>query len=112
MSCFEALLRWRPPGEAAIPPGEFVPLAEETGLIVPIGEWALRQALSEAAKWPRHIRVAVNLSPVQFNSRNLSQMSALAASGVEPRRLSRRCISCATSACASRSTTSAPGSPR
>jgi EAL domain-containing protein (putative c-di-GMP-specific phosphodiesterase class I) len=66
-----------------------VPLAEETGLIVPMGEWALRQALAEAAKWPRQMRVAVNLSPVQFNSRNLAQvvMSALAASGVEASRL-------------------------
>ncbi len=62
---------------------------EETGLIVPMGEWALRQALNEAAKWPRHIRVAVNLSPVQFNARNLTQlvMSALASSGVEASRL-------------------------
>jgi EAL domain-containing protein (putative c-di-GMP-specific phosphodiesterase class I) len=72
-----------------IPPCEFIPLAEETGLIVPMGEWALRQALPEAAKWPRHIRVSVNLSPVQFNTRNLTQlvMSALATSGVEASRL-------------------------
>jgi diguanylate cyclase (GGDEF)-like protein len=89
ISCFEALLRWRTPQGNVIPPSEFVPLAEETGLIVPIGEWALRQALAEAAKWPRHIRVAVNMSPVQFGSRNLAQlvMSALAASGVEANRL-------------------------
>ena len=89
ISGFEALLRWRPPGASPIPPSEFVPLAEETGLIVPIGEWALRQALAEAAKWPKHIRVAVNLSPVQFSSRNLAQivMSALGASGVDPGRL-------------------------
>jgi diguanylate cyclase (GGDEF)-like protein len=89
IACFEALLRWRTRSGEVIAPGEFVPLAEETGLIVPMGEWALRQALAEAAKWPRHIRVAVNLSPVQFNSRNLAQvvMSALAASGVEASRL-------------------------
>ncbi len=89
ISCFEALMRWRTRSGEVIPPSEFVPLAEETGLIVPMGEWALRQALAEAAKWPRQIRVAVNLSPVQFNSRNLSQvvMSALAASGVEAGRL-------------------------
>ena len=86
---FEALLRWRTSSGELIPPSAFVPLAEETGLIVPMGEWALRQALAEAAKWPRQIRVAVNLSPVQFNSRNLSQivMSALAAAGVEASRL-------------------------
>ena len=86
---FEALLRWRTRTGEVIPPGAFVPLAEETGLIVPMGEWALRQALAEAAKWPRQIRVAVNLSPVQFNTGNLAQvvMSALAASGVEAGRL-------------------------
>jgi diguanylate cyclase (GGDEF)-like protein len=89
LSGFEALMRWRTPQGTEIPPSEFIPLAEETGLIVPMGEWALRQALAQAAKWPRHIRVAVNLSPVQFNSRNLTQlvMSALASSGVEASRL-------------------------
>jgi EAL domain-containing protein (putative c-di-GMP-specific phosphodiesterase class I) len=89
LSGFEALMRWRTADGVVIPPCEFIPLAEETGLIVPMGEWALRQALSEAAKWPRHIRVSVNLSPVQFNSRNLTQlvMSALATSGVEASRL-------------------------
>ncbi len=89
IACFEALLRWRTRTGEVIPPSAFVPLAEETGLIVPMGEWALRLALAEAAKWPRQIRVAVNLSPVQFNSRSLSQvvMSALAASGVEASRL-------------------------
>ena len=89
LSGFEALMRWRTSDGVVIPPCEFIPLAEETGLIVPMGEWALRQALSEAAKWPRHIRVSVNLSPVQFNSRNLTQlvMSALATAGVEASRL-------------------------
>jgi predicted signal transduction protein with EAL and GGDEF domain len=89
LSGFEALMRWWPTEGTVIPPCEFIPLAEETGLIVPMGEWALRQALSEAAKWPRHIRVSVNLSPVQFNSGNLTQlvMSALATSGVEASRL-------------------------
>jgi diguanylate cyclase (GGDEF)-like protein len=89
ISCFEALLRWRTPDGRVIPPSDFVALAEETGLILPIGEWVLRAALAEAAKWPKQIRVAVNLSPVQFNSRNLAQivMGALAAAGVEARRL-------------------------
>jgi predicted signal transduction protein with EAL and GGDEF domain len=89
LSGFEALMRWRTSEGTVIPPSEFIPLAEETGLIVRMGEWALRQALTEAAKWPRHIRVAVNLSPVLFNSRNLTQlvMSALASSGVEASRL-------------------------
>ncbi len=89
LSGFEALIRWRLPEGRVVPPSEFIPLAEETGLIVPMGEWVLRQALSEAAKWPRHIRVAVNLSPAQFHSRNLTQvvMSALASSGVEASRL-------------------------
>src|SRR5262249_21168166 len=89
LSGFEALIRWRLPEGRAVPPSEFIPLAEETGLIVPMGAWVLRQALSEAAKWPRHIRVAVNLSPAQFHSRNLTQvvMSALASSGVEASRL-------------------------
>ncbi len=89
ISCFEALLRWRTADGSMIAPSDFVPLAEETGLIVPIGEWALRHALAEAAKWPRQIRIAVNLSAVQFKTRNLAQvvMSALAASGVAANRL-------------------------
>ena len=67
----------------------FIPVAEETGLILPIGEWALRQACTDAAKWPDHIKVAVNLSPVQFKSPNLVQMvfAALAASGLSAGRL-------------------------
>jgi EAL domain-containing protein (putative c-di-GMP-specific phosphodiesterase class I) len=68
---------------------DFIPLAEETGLIIPIGEWVLRQACAEAASWPSHLRIAVNLSPVQFKSKNLvaTVMSALAASGLSPIRL-------------------------
>jgi diguanylate cyclase (GGDEF)-like protein len=89
LSCFEALLRWHTPDGKSIEPGEFIPLAEETGIILPLGEWALKQALAEAAKWPKQIRVAVNLSAVQFRARDLAQvvMEALAATGVEAARL-------------------------
>ncbi len=68
---FEALLRWRHPERGLVPPGEFIPLAEEIGLIVPIGEWVLAEACATAAGWPGEMRVAVNLSPAQFKSRNL-----------------------------------------
>jgi predicted signal transduction protein with EAL and GGDEF domain len=68
---FEALLRWRHPERGLVPPGEFIPLAEEIGLIVPIGEWVLAEACATAAGWPGDVRVAVNLSPAQFKSRNL-----------------------------------------
>ena len=85
---FEALLRWnRPQGQMA--PLDFIPLAEETGLIVPIGEWVLRQACAEAKKWPSHIKIAVNVSPAQFKSRNFVQtvIHALAAGGLPAQRL-------------------------
>ncbi len=71
VSGFEALLRWRHPDRGLVSPAEFVPLAEELGLIVPVGEWALAQACADAATWPDGIRVAVNLSPVQFHSPGL-----------------------------------------
>jgi predicted signal transduction protein with EAL and GGDEF domain len=89
VSGFEALLRWNHPERGRVSPAEFVPLAEENGLIVPIGEWALRQACSDAAHWPQHIKVAVNLSAVQFKNRHLVEtvFSALAASGLSPHRL-------------------------
>ena len=72
-----------------VSPAEIIPLAEETGFIVPVGEWVLRQACAEAAKWPAHIKVAVNLSPKQFKSRNLVQtiVNAIVASGLSPGRL-------------------------
>ena len=75
----EALLRWNHPSRGFIPPSDFIPLAEETGLIVSIGEWVLQEACAEAANWPSHVRVAVNLSPVQFRSGRLLQsiLSAL-----------------------------------
>jgi diguanylate cyclase (GGDEF)-like protein/PAS domain S-box-containing protein len=86
---FESLLRWRHPQRGMISPGDFIPVAEDIGLIVPIGEWILREACTEATHWPSHIKVAVNLSPAQFRSRNLVQavLSALAHSGLEPKRL-------------------------
>src|SRR6185295_83818 len=65
----EALLRWNPAERGPVPPSEFIPIAEETGLIVPLGEWVLREACKDAAAWPASVRVAVNLSPVQFRNR-------------------------------------------
>jgi diguanylate cyclase (GGDEF)-like protein/PAS domain S-box-containing protein len=86
---FEALIRWRHPRRGLVAPADFIPVAEETGLIVPLGEWIVRQACAEAASWPTDVRVAVNLSPVQFTSKNLvpTVISALAASGLSPDRL-------------------------
>ena len=70
VTCLEALLRWTHNG-VAISPVEFIPIAEETGLIVPIGEWVLREACATAVRWPGNPRVAVNLSPVQFKNKRL-----------------------------------------
>ena len=86
---FEALLRWNHPERGLVSPLDFIPLAEETGLIVPIGEWVLRSACEEAARWPKEINIAINLSPAQFRLRNLSQMvlSSLAHSGLSAQRL-------------------------
>jgi diguanylate cyclase (GGDEF)-like protein/PAS domain S-box-containing protein len=86
---FEALIRWNHPEHGMIPPLDFIPFAEETSLIVPIGDWVLRQACAEAATWPINVKVAVNLSPIQFKNRALlpSVISALAASGLSPNRL-------------------------
>jgi diguanylate cyclase (GGDEF)-like protein len=86
---FEALLRWKHPEKGMISPADFIPVAEDIGLIVTLGEWVLRKACAEAAKWPDDIKVAVNLSPVQFRSRNLVQVvvAALAYSGLSPHRL-------------------------
>ncbi|MFK4387098.1 PAS-domain containing protein [Bradyrhizobium sp. USDA 223] len=85
---FEALLRWKHPSRGFVSPAEFIPIAEENGLIVPIGEWVLRTACATAASWPG-VTVAVNLSPVQFRSRGLVAMvtSALAEAGLPPQRL-------------------------
>jgi diguanylate cyclase (GGDEF)-like protein len=89
ISGYEALLRWHHPERGLVPPAEFIPVIEDTGLIVPLGDWILEQACKEAAKWPRSIHVAVNLSPVQFRNRGLVQSvsRALAASGLAPNRL-------------------------
>ncbi|MGP9811356.1 putative bifunctional diguanylate cyclase/phosphodiesterase [Rhodopseudomonas sp. NSM] len=89
ISGFESLLRWRHPERGMISPADFIPIAEDIGLIVGLGEWVLRQACLEAARWSGDIKVAVNLSPVQFRSRNLVQVviSALAQSGLSPCRL-------------------------
>jgi diguanylate cyclase (GGDEF)-like protein len=89
ISGFESLLRWCHPEKGMISPAEFIPVAEDIGLIVALGEWVLREACTEAAKWPSDVKVAVNLSSVQFRSRNLVQavISALAHSGLSPRRL-------------------------
>ncbi|MBB4393436.1 EAL domain-containing protein [Bradyrhizobium sp. ERR14] len=86
---FEALLRWHHPRRGLVLPGEFIPLAEEAGLIVPLGEWILRTACAEAAKWPAHLRIAINLSPAQFRSKELVPVivDALANSGIAPHRL-------------------------
>ncbi|WP_158258186.1 PAS domain S-box protein [Rhodopila globiformis] len=89
IACFEALLRWRHPLRGLVSPGDFVPVAEETGLIAPIGKWVLRQACREAARWPGETGVAVNLSSLQFRSRDLVQVvaRALAESGLAAHRL-------------------------
>jgi diguanylate cyclase (GGDEF)-like protein len=89
LSGFEALVRWHHSTRGVISPSLFVPLAEEAGLILAIGEWVLRTACAEAAKWPEHIRVAVNLSPIQFVEPSLpaTVLSALANSGLAPRQL-------------------------
>ncbi len=86
---FEALMRWRHPVRGLVPPLDFIPLLEETGLIVPVGDWALRRACQDAAAWPERIGVAVNLSAVQFRSPGLVDgvQAALQASGLAASRL-------------------------
>ena len=85
----EALVRWRHPERGLVPPAEFIPMAEQTGLIVPLGDWVLRKACADAGGWPSHIKLAVNLSPAQFKRANLvaSVAAALSQSGLAPERL-------------------------
>ena len=85
----EALVRWRHPERGLVPPGDFIALAEETGLIGPLGRWVLRAACAEAACWPGHIKVAVNLSPAQFCDPRLvdTVLEALADAGLPPEQL-------------------------
>ncbi|KAB1073927.1 EAL domain-containing protein [Methylobacterium planeticum] len=86
---FEALLRWNHPERGRISPAEFIPLAEELGLIIPLGEWVMRRACQEASRWPDGLKVAVNVSAVQFTSARLigAVRDALAVSGLPGRRL-------------------------
>ena len=89
ISGFEALIRWNHPSRGMVAPGTFIPLAEEIGFIVPLGEWVIRQACATAARWPGNLHVAVNISAVQFRNPGLTQVivGALAASGLHPTRL-------------------------
>ncbi len=86
---FEALVRWQCPKRGLVSPGEFIPLAEESSLIIPLGEWILREACREAATWPRPLTVAVNISPVQFHHGDLPKLvhSILLETGLAPARL-------------------------
>jgi len=86
---FEALLRWSNPEHGMVSPAKFIPLAEDTRLIVPIGEWVLREACREASRWPHNVRVAVNVSGEQLLDNNFaaSVVGALSSSGLAPNRL-------------------------
>jgi diguanylate cyclase (GGDEF)-like protein len=127
---FEGLMRWEHPERGFVSPGIFIPAAEESNLINLLGEWALRRACDDAATWPETVRVAVNVSAVQFNNTNFLSVvtNALAASGLTPDRLEleltesvfmgdserprRPSPRSSSSACGSRSTTSAPATRR
>jgi diguanylate cyclase (GGDEF)-like protein len=89
ISGFEALIRWNHPEAGQIPPASFIPLAEEIGFIVPLGEWVIREACQAAARWPEHLNVAVNISAAQFRGTSLMTVivNALATSGLHPTRL-------------------------
>ncbi|KQS04968.1 diguanylate cyclase [Sphingomonas sp. Leaf357] len=89
IGCFESLLRWEHPVRGNVSPVEFIPVAEETGLIVAIGEWVMHEACRQAAEWPAHVRVAVNVSPLQFRNSGFSNIifQALTRSGLPANRL-------------------------
>jgi diguanylate cyclase (GGDEF)-like protein len=86
---FEALVRWRCPKRGLVSPGTFIPIAEESGLIIPLGEWVLREACREAASWPKPLNIAVNVSPIQFRQGDLPRLvhSILLETGLAPGRL-------------------------
>jgi len=86
---FEALVRWNHPSRGMVPPLDFIPIAEESGLILPVGEWVLRRACADAARWDKPLRIAVNLSPVQLHQANLPNLvhEILLETGLAPRRL-------------------------
>jgi predicted signal transduction protein with EAL and GGDEF domain len=87
---FEALVRWQHPVRGLVPPNSFIPVAEESGLIIAMGEWILRAACREAAAWPNPLHIAINLSPVQFRHGDLATLvhSVLLETGLAPDRLS------------------------
>jgi EAL domain-containing protein (putative c-di-GMP-specific phosphodiesterase class I) len=89
LSGFEALLRWKHPTRGMVSPTQFIPVAEETGLIIQLGEWVLRHACEQAANWPSELKLAVNVSPVQFRSPNFVEVveNALIASTLPAHRL-------------------------
>jgi diguanylate cyclase (GGDEF)-like protein len=89
ITSFEALLRWNHPERGPVSPDEFVPVAEDMGLIIPLGEWVLRTACAEAATWPDNIQVAVNISSLQLTNKNLvnAVVGAIASAGIQPTRL-------------------------
>lgn len=89
ISGFEALIRWNHPERGQVPPSAFIPLAEEIGFIVPLGEWVIREACLAAARWPEHLTIAVNISAAQFRGTSLMPVivNALAAAGLHPTRL-------------------------
>src|SRR5262249_53913446 len=86
---FEALARWRHPAKGMVPPAVFIPIAEDSGLILALGTWALTEACRQAARWPEDLKIAGNLSPVQFSTPNLGETIAaiLAETGLAPHRL-------------------------
>ncbi len=89
IASFEALLRWHHPKRGLVSPAEFIPIAEETGLIIPLGEWVVRTACAEAANWPDDVKVAINVSSVQLANANLVNVvvGAIASAGIRPNRL-------------------------